>query len=100
MKWLAEPEQQARWAQHQGCFPIRRSALEEMATYLEEHPRYSAAAQLLEEVWITEPNVTGYAECGAEIGRMLNAVTAGENLDQWLSRTLLKCNQVLADSVK
>jgi hypothetical protein len=44
--------------------------------------------------------VTGYAECGAEIGRMLNAVTAGEDLDQWLSRTLLKCNQVLADSVK
>jgi multiple sugar transport system substrate-binding protein len=100
VKWLAEPEQQGRWAQQQGCFPLRRSALEEMTTYLEEHPRYSAAAQLLDEVWITEPNVTGYAECGTEIGRMLNAVTAGENLDQWFSRTLLKCNQVLADSAK
>ena len=66
-----------------------------MTTYLEEHPRYSAATQLLEEVWVTEPSLTGYPECGAEIGRMLNAVTAGESLDEWLSVTLLKCNQSL-----
>lgn len=100
IRWLAEPEQQAEWAQHRGCLPLRRSALDQMAAYLEEHPHFASAAQLLGQVWVTEPNVTAYSECGAEIGRMLNAVTAGESLDEWLSKTLLQCNVVLADSVK
>ena len=100
LRWLAEPEQQAVWAQHRGCLPLRRSALDEMTAYFEDHPHFATATQLLEHVWITEPNVTAYGDCGAEIGRMLNAVTAGESLDEWLSKTLLQCNLVLADSVK
>ncbi len=100
IKWMAEPEQQARWAQQAGCFPTRRSALEEMEGYLEEHPQYGLASQLLEHKWITEPGVTAYALCRAEIGRMLYAVTAGESVDQWLSDTLSLCNQALADAMK
>jgi ABC-type glycerol-3-phosphate transport system substrate-binding protein len=100
VRWLAEPEQQAAWAEHRGCFPLRRTALDKMTAVIQDHPNYSTAAQLLEHVWVTEPNVTAYDECGGEIGRMLNAVTAGESLDEWLSKTLLQCNLVLANSVK
>jgi multiple sugar transport system substrate-binding protein len=97
VKWLAEPAQQARWAQSVGCFPTRRSALEEMETYLQEHPRYALAAQLLEQEWITEPKVAAYEACRAAIGRMLYAVTAGESVEQWFEDTQSLCNQSLAD---
>jgi multiple sugar transport system substrate-binding protein len=97
VKWLAEPAQQARWAQNVGCFPTRRSALEEMETYLQEHPRYALATQLLELEWITEPQVPTYEVCRAAIGRMLYAVTAGESIEQWFEDTQSLCNQSLAD---
>lgn len=100
IKWLAEPEQQARWVQQTGCFPTRRSVLEETEIYLEEHPQYSFASQYLEQAWITEPRVTAYEVCRSEIGRMLYAVTAGESVDQWLGDTLTLCNQVLDDALE
>jgi ABC-type glycerol-3-phosphate transport system substrate-binding protein len=97
VKWLAEPAQQALWAQSAACLATRRSALEEMETYLQDHPRYALAAQLLEEEWITEPRMGGYHECRAAIGRMLYAVTAGESVEQWFNETQTLCNQSLAD---
>jgi multiple sugar transport system substrate-binding protein len=100
VKWLGEPEQQARWAQHAGCFPTRRSAFEEMETYLEEHPHFGLASQMLEQKWIAEPGMTAYEACRGEIGRMLYAVTAGESVDQWLTDTLSQCNQALADAME
>jgi len=96
VKWLAEPEQQTRWAQPAGCFPIRRSALDEMSADLAEQPALGLAAQLLEEKWFSEPAVAAYPACRAEIGRMLYAVTAGESVDQWFNDTLSKCNQALS----
>jgi multiple sugar transport system substrate-binding protein len=99
IKWFADATQQAGWAQQMGCYPTRRSALDEMETYLEEHPRYSQASQLLEQNWIAEPGVTAYATCRGEIGRMLYAVTAGESVDQWLQETLRLCNQALKDTM-
>jgi ABC-type glycerol-3-phosphate transport system substrate-binding protein len=100
IKWLTEPEQQARWSQHMACFPTRRSAFEEMEVFLEAHPQYSIASQLLEKEWITEPNVTAYSACGAEIGRMLYAVTAGESVDELLSETQTHCTQTLDDAME
>jgi hypothetical protein len=86
--------------QQTGCFPTRRSVLEETEIYLEEHPLYSFASQYLEQAWITEPRVTAYEVCRSEIGRMLYAVTAGESVDQWLDDTLTLCNQVLDDALE
>lgn len=100
VKWLAEPEQQSRWAEVAGCFPTRRSALGEMANYLETHPHFYLASLLLEQKWITEPGMTAYEVCRGEIGRMLYAVTAGESVDQWLADTINQCNQALADAAE
>jgi multiple sugar transport system substrate-binding protein/sn-glycerol 3-phosphate transport system substrate-binding protein len=98
IKWLAEPEQQARWSQITGCYPTRRSAFDAMEDYLAEHARYSLASQFLESDWITEPRVEAYASCRAEIGRMLYAVTAGESVEQWLTDTQNRCNLTLLDA--
>jgi ABC-type glycerol-3-phosphate transport system substrate-binding protein len=100
VKWLAEPSQQARWAQWMGCFPLSPSASEELdPAYLEQHDGYRLAVQLLGERWVSEPNVAGYVTCRAEVGRMLYAVTAGENADLWLSETATRCNQALETAI-
>jgi ABC-type glycerol-3-phosphate transport system substrate-binding protein len=96
VKWLTQPEQQARWTQHTGCFPIRRSALDEMNDDRAEQPAVGQVVQLLEEKWLPEPAVAAYPACRAEIERMLYAVTAGESVDQWFDDTLTQCNQALS----
>jgi ABC-type glycerol-3-phosphate transport system substrate-binding protein len=96
IRWLAEPEQQARWAQGAGCFPIRRSALDIVEEDVAQYPQYSLASQFLAHQWISEPAVTAFGACRAEIARMIYAVTAGEDVNQWLADTRSLCNQALA----
>ncbi len=98
IKWLTEPEQQARWAQESGRFPVRRSSLEAMEDYVAEHPKRRLAAELLENRWVTEPGVTHYATCDAQITNMLYAVTAGVNVAQLMEESRERCNQSLNDS--
>jgi multiple sugar transport system substrate-binding protein len=100
IKWLAEPEQQARWSQDAACFPTRQSALTVMEDDLADFPQYRLAAQFLTQQWITEPIVTAYPTCRAEIGRMIYAVTAGEDVGQWLDDTRDLCNQALEDATE
>jgi len=100
IKWLAEPEQQARWAREMACFPTRRSALAAMKDDVAEYPQYRLAAQFLEYPWMTEPAVTTFSTCRGEISRMIYAVTAGESLEQWLADTRALCNQALTDATE
>jgi sn-glycerol 3-phosphate transport system substrate-binding protein len=100
IKWLAEPEQQARWARETACFPTRRSALAALEDDVAEYPQYRLASQFLVHPWMTEPAVIAYPTCRAEISRMIDAVTAGESLEQWLADTRARCNQALTDATE
>jgi ABC-type glycerol-3-phosphate transport system substrate-binding protein len=100
IKWLAEPEQQARWAQEVGCFPTSRSALAAVKENMAQYPQYDLASQFLAQQWINEPAVTAFAVCRAEIARMIYAVTAGEDVNQWLADTRSLCNQALDDATQ
>jgi len=100
IRWLAEPEQQARWAQGAGCFPIRRSALDIVEQDAVQSPQYGLAAQFLAYQWISEPAITAFGACRAEIARMIYAVTAGEDVQQWLADTRAACNQALAGATE
>jgi ABC-type glycerol-3-phosphate transport system substrate-binding protein len=98
IKWLAEPEQQARWAREVGCFPTRQSALALLEDYVAEHPQYGQASLLLPNEWVAEPGVPDFAACRAEIERMLYSVTAGQDVNQWLEDTRNFCNQTLENT--
>lgn len=47
IKWLVSPENQARLVQASSAFPIRRSVLDNLATYQRLHPQWAEAASLL-----------------------------------------------------
>ncbi len=100
IKWLAEPEQQARWAQGADCFPTRRSALVVLEEEMVQYPQHGLASQFLAHRWIKEPAITAFGACRTEIARMIYAVTAGEDVSQWLADTRSSCNQALAGATE
>jgi multiple sugar transport system substrate-binding protein len=100
LKWFSAPVQQVEWSGYKGCFSQRPSAVEEMADILQQHPAYELASQFLEDNWITEPRLAGYSGCRAAMGRMLYAVTAGEDVNRWFDETLVECNQALNEAAR
>ena len=47
VKWLLEPQQQARLVQATGAFPLRKSIRDELNSYAKQNPQWAAAAGLL-----------------------------------------------------
>jgi ABC-type glycerol-3-phosphate transport system substrate-binding protein len=47
MRWLLGPENQARWIQSTGLFPLRSSTMELLGEYSASHPQWAEAVKLL-----------------------------------------------------
>ncbi|HLF72812.1 MAG TPA: extracellular solute-binding protein [Anaerolineales bacterium] len=47
MRWMLSPENQARWVQSTGLFPLRASTLDLLADYAAGHPQWAQAVALL-----------------------------------------------------
>ena len=100
LRWFAEPQQQARWAQAFSAFPIRASAVEMMKDYLAENPQYEKALGLLQHKAAIEPGVIGYVECRNAIEEMLLAVARRGESGAWLSNTADVCNASLEEALE
>jgi multiple sugar transport system substrate-binding protein len=98
LRWFAEPQQQARWAQAFSTFPIRASAVEMMEDYLAENPQYEKALGLLQLKAAIEPGVIGYGECRNAIEEMLLAVARRGEPGAWLANTTDACNVSLEEA--
>jgi len=53
MRWILSPENQARWVQGTGLFPLRTSTMELLADYGVDHPQWAEAVALLSSGKIT-----------------------------------------------
>ena len=49
VRWVLSPENQARWVESTGLFPLRDSTMELLAEYAASHPQWVAAVNLLPE---------------------------------------------------
>jgi multiple sugar transport system substrate-binding protein/sn-glycerol 3-phosphate transport system substrate-binding protein len=98
IRWLAEPQQSARWSRASNYFPVRQSAADELADYLTENPQYEKAFGFLSYDIAIEPGVVAYNECRDWIGKMLGAVAGGEDPRTWLADALEKCNAFMAEA--
>ncbi|HEX5808753.1 MAG TPA: extracellular solute-binding protein [Anaerolineales bacterium] len=49
MRWMLAPENQARWVQSTGLFPLREATLQLLAEYSASHPQWAEAVQYLSE---------------------------------------------------
>jgi ABC-type glycerol-3-phosphate transport system substrate-binding protein len=50
VRWMLEPENQARWAAETGLLPVRISALEQLKSQRSSNPQWSAALDLIAQV--------------------------------------------------
>lgn len=53
MRWMLSAENQARWVQSTGLFPLRTSAMNSLGEYSSGHPQWAAAVKLLPRGEIT-----------------------------------------------
>jgi ABC-type glycerol-3-phosphate transport system substrate-binding protein len=53
LRWLLSPENQARWVQSTGLFPLRNSTMQLLSEYVASHPQWAEAVELLSEAETT-----------------------------------------------
>jgi sn-glycerol 3-phosphate transport system substrate-binding protein len=53
MRWMVSAENQARWVQSTGLFPLRASTMDLLASYGADHPQWAEAVRLLPSGKIT-----------------------------------------------
>ena len=47
VRWMLSPENQARWVQSTGLFPLRASSMTLLSDYRTSHPQWDAAVALI-----------------------------------------------------
>lgn len=92
LKWVAQPEQQARWARTTSALPIRTSAVILLEDAFADNPRYGKASGFLAYDVLTEPAIAGYDACRDTIAQMLRSVAGGEDPAVLLTSTEVACN--------
>jgi multiple sugar transport system substrate-binding protein len=53
MRWMLSPENQARWVQSTGLFPLRSATMSLVSNYAKDHPQWAEAVKLLSSGSIT-----------------------------------------------
>jgi multiple sugar transport system substrate-binding protein/sn-glycerol 3-phosphate transport system substrate-binding protein len=96
VKWFTQPEQQARWVEASGYFPVRRSTAARLEEYFAQHPRYATAYGLL-EFGRSEPGVLGYERVRRSIAETVFRIFAGEDLEQALAQLEREANRTLEE---
>ena len=98
VKWLSEPEQQARWARSTDYLAIRRSTVDLLADDLAENPTREKALGFMALDYGVESPVAGYEACSGAISEMLVAVLGGEDAQTQLDAAVGQCNRYLQEA--
>jgi len=96
LKWFTEPEQQARWVEVSGYYPVRRSAAASLDDYFARNPQYKKAFAWLEGAR-AEPGVMGYERVRRLVAEAIVAVLSGGDLDAELVQLEEKANATLRE---
>ena len=67
VRWLLSPENQKKWVEVTGLFPLRTSAMDLLGDYKNSHPQWSAAVNLLPQAQI-EPQLASWREIRVMLG--------------------------------
>ena len=81
LKWLTEPEQQARWVRASNYFPVRRSTADRLTDYFKENPQYKSAYSLL-EFGKSEPTISSYQQVRKKMQEIIVDVAYGADVEQ------------------
>lgn len=99
IKWLSEPQQQARLVQTNGGFPLRQSVLAELSSYRKQNPQWAAAVDLL-PVAQAEPALQSWSvvrwtlsDAGTQLYRYYFTIDQVPSLLEYLNLTAADLHQ-------
>ena len=98
LKYYTSKEQQAKWAEVSGYFPVRASVADGMKDYFDANPTYKAAFDLLPYGHF-EPPVPGYDFVREEVNKAISAIMDGADVKAKLDELNAAANQILADQM-
>jgi multiple sugar transport system substrate-binding protein len=73
VRWLLSTENQKKWVEVNGMFPLRTSALEELGDYKKSHPQWAQAVELLPQAQM-EPQLASWQKVRIMIGDGFDAM--------------------------
>jgi ABC-type glycerol-3-phosphate transport system substrate-binding protein len=73
IRWLLSPENQKRWVEATGLFPLRTSSLELLAEYARSHPQWSTAVEFLPQAQI-QPQLASWRQVRVMLGDGFDAM--------------------------
>ncbi len=73
VRWLLSPENQKKWVEVEGMFPLRTSTLEMLGDYQKSHPQWAAAVGLLSQAQM-EPQLASWRKVRIMIGDGFSAM--------------------------
>lgn len=97
VRWMTEPEQQARWAEVSNYFPVRYSTAEELDTLFADFPQYEAAWNLLQGQSMVEPQIASYDVVREESAATFeNLLVSGGDVQSALQELTVAANDIQA----
>jgi multiple sugar transport system substrate-binding protein len=95
IKWLTQPEQQARWVKVSNYFPVRKSTAESLGSYFAKNPKFRDAFKLLKTADLkAEPPFAGYDEVRDAVSAAFNATLDGADIDQTVRQLEQEANRI------
>ncbi|HUI88046.1 MAG TPA: extracellular solute-binding protein [Anaerolineales bacterium] len=67
MRWMLSPENQAKWVEALGLFPLRATSMELLKDYSDSHPQWNAALALLPNAQI-QPQLASWRKVQTVLG--------------------------------
>ncbi len=99
IKWMCEPEQQARWVRISNYFPVRKSTAAALGPYLAENPQYEVAFKLLNTAGlVSNPPNAGHDEVRDAVAAAFNAILDGANIDKTLKDLDEEANEIYVEA--
>ena len=95
IKWMSEPEQQAKWVRASDYFPVRTSTAANLGDYFAKNPRFETAFNILQNsITKAEPPFAGYDEVRDAVSSAYNAILDGADIDETLADLDEEANEI------
>ncbi len=96
LRWMSEAKQQAAWVKVSAYFPVRQSAVADLADFLKANPTFAQGFELLKSSrQKAEPSLPGYEQVRDAITTAVNAVLDGADVNQTVADLQKKATKAL-----
>jgi ABC-type glycerol-3-phosphate transport system substrate-binding protein len=99
VRWMLSPENQAKWVEALGLFPLRNSSMPLLKDYINSHPQWTAAVALLPNAEI-QPQLASWRTVRVMLGDGFNDIFSSNIPAGRVAATLAQMDSIVRDLSK